>query len=153
MCRYPPSTIYRYLDLPYTKNPNNTTQIPTYTTATQIQHSPCSHRIGKAQTQSSHPLTPLSSNSNTARAKDIHISHTPPTPLIPNTSTALDTIPKLRLPSIYSCPALTTPPPPSHPHSLSIHTCNTNNSTRIRHRNHHRNPSVEMRQISSYWST
>ena len=38
--------------------------LPTYTTAiktqTHVQHPACSHRIGKAQTQSSHPLTPLS---------------------------------------------------------------------------------------------
>ena len=36
---------------------------PTYSTApqaqTHVQYSPCSQRIGKAQTQSSHPLTPV----------------------------------------------------------------------------------------------
>ena len=90
--------------------------LPTYitlTTATKtqthVQHSPCSHRIGKVQTQSSHPLTP--SPPTPPRAK--HISHTPPTPHIPRTtlihnrSAALGTIPEPRVPP--TCPALTTP--------------------------------------------
>ena len=57
----------------------------------------CSLRIGKAQTQSSYPLTP--SPLTPPRAKHIHISHTSPTPLISrttvihNTSAALDTLP------------------------------------------------------------
>ena len=55
----------------------------THTTATKtqtyVQH--CSHRIGKVQTQFSHPLTP--STPLPPRAKHIHISHTPPTPHIP----------------------------------------------------------------------
>ena len=79
MCRYPPSTIHRYLDLPstqkiqtHTEHIHNTTPplptlvqvpyiLPTYTTHTtatkiqaQVQHSPCP---GKAQTQFSHPLS------------------------------------------------------------------------------------------------
>ena len=83
LCRYPPSTIHRYLDLPstqriqtHTSYRHNTTPplptlvqapypLPTYTThttatktQTHVQHSPCPHRIGKAQTQFSHPLTP-----------------------------------------------------------------------------------------------
>ena len=90
--------------------------------------------IGKAQTQSSFPLTP--SPLHRPRATRIHISHTPPTPvipcttLIPYTSAVLDTIPEPRVPPTYSRPALTTttPPPsptpalpsPSHPHSLSL---------------------------------
>ena len=41
---------------------------PPHTTATNtqthVQHSPCPHRIGKAQTQFSHPLTPLSTNTS-----------------------------------------------------------------------------------------
>ena len=49
---------YRPLSQPHTH--------PTYTTATKtqthVQHSPCSHRIGKAQTKSSHPLIPLSTH-------------------------------------------------------------------------------------------
>ena len=43
--------------------------LPTYTThttatktPTHVQHSPCPHRIVKAQTQFSHPLTPLSTH-------------------------------------------------------------------------------------------
>ena len=75
------SILYRCLDLPSTQrcqthnsHIHNTTApfhtlvqasypLLTYTTATQthIQHSPCSHRIGKAQKQSSYPLTPLTS--------------------------------------------------------------------------------------------
>ena len=96
--------------------------LPTYTThttatkpQTHVQHPPpCSHWIVKAQTQSSHPLTPLSTHA--ARAKHIHISHTPPTTHIPhtslinNTSDALDTIPEPRVPP--TCPALTTPHAP-----------------------------------------
>ena len=56
-----------------------------------VQHSPCSHRIGKSQTQSCHIPTP---HLPPARAKHIHISHTPLTPrttLISSTSYALDT--------------------------------------------------------------
>ena len=142
MRRYPPSTIHRYLDLPPTQriqthnsHRHNTTPplqtlvqapypFPTYTThtiatktQTHVQHSPCSHRIGKAQTQSSHTLT--FSPPTPPRAKHIHISHTPPTPLIPrttlihNTSAVLDTIPEPRVPP--TCPALTTPHPPPTP--------------------------------------
>ena len=102
MCRYPPSTIHRYLDLPstqriqtHTSHRHNTTPplptpvqapypLPTYTThttatktQTHVQHSPCPQRIGKAQTQFSHPLTP--SPPTLPRAKHIHMSHTPPT--------------------------------------------------------------------------
>ena len=84
MCRYPPSTIHRYLDLPSTQIiqthtcRHNTTPplpvqapnpLPTYTThttatktQTHVQHSPCPHRIGKAQSQFSHPRTPLSTH-------------------------------------------------------------------------------------------
>ena len=81
MRRYPPSTIYRYLDLPSTQIirihdshrhtttpllqtlvlapyplPIYTTNITATQTQTHVQHSPCSHRIGKAQTQSSDHL-------------------------------------------------------------------------------------------------
>ena len=155
MCRYPPSTIRRYLDLPstqriqtHTSHRHNTTPplqtlvqapypLPTYTTATKTQthvlHSPCPHRIGKAQTQFSNPLTP--SPPTPPRAKHIHMSHTPPTPLT-SMSPVLDKTPEPRVPLIHTLTA-TTPhpdpspalPSPSHPHST--HTCNTNNSTCI----------------------
>ena len=157
MRRHPSSTIYRYLDLPsiqiiqtHNSHRHNTTPLfqtlfqtlytlPTYTshttatqTQTHVQHSPCSHRIDKAQTNPfihspPSPLTPT-------RAKHIHISYTPATPLIPRTtlipctSSALDTIPEPRVP--LACPALTTttPPPsptttfpsPAHPHTLTL---------------------------------
>ena len=152
---YPPSTIHRYLDLPstqiiqtHTSHRHNTTPplptlvqapypLPTHTTApktqTHVQHSPCPHRIGKAQTQFSHPLTPLSTH--TARAKHIHMSHTPPTPL-KSTSPVLDKTPEPCVPLIHALTTTTHHPDPtsallspSHPHST--HTCNTNNSTCI----------------------
>ena len=53
--------------------------LPTYTTATQahthVQHSPCSHRIGKAQTQSAHLLGPLSSYAAPNQTYTFHIIH------------------------------------------------------------------------------
>ena len=147
MCRYPPSTIHRYLDLPstqriqtHTSHRHNTTpplptpvQAPyplstytTHTTATKtqthVQHSPCPQRIGKAQTHSPpSPPTP-------PRAKHIHMSHTPPTPLT-STSPVLDKTPEPRVPLIHALTATTphpypTPslPSPSHPHTLTAHT-------------------------------
>ena len=98
--------------------------LPTYashTTATQthVQHSPCSHRIGKAQTLTSHPFTP--SPPTPPQAKHIHISHTPPTPLtlrttfIPSMPAASDTIPEPRIPP----QALHSPQPHLlHPHTV-----------------------------------
>ena len=122
MRRYQPSTIHRYLGLPstqriqtHTTHKHNTTPplqtlvqatytLPTYSihttatkTQTHVQHSPCFHRISKAQTQYFPPFTP--SLLTPPRTKHIHVSHTPPTPHIPrttlihNTSAALDTIP------------------------------------------------------------
>ena len=85
---------------PYTL-PIYTTHTTTTQTQTHIQHSPFSHRIDKAQTQSSYPLTP--SPPTPPRAKHIHNSHTPPTPftLIPSTSAALDTIPEPHIPPTH----------------------------------------------------
>ena len=101
--------------------------LPTATkTQTHLQYSPCTQRIGKAQTQFSHPLTPLSTH--TARAKHVHMSHTPPTPLT-STSPALDETPEPRVPLIHALTATTphpdptpAPPSPSHPHTLTAHT-------------------------------
>ena len=82
------------------------------------------HRIGKAQTQSSYPLTPPPPTPS--RVKHIYISHTPPTlpiprtTLFPSTSTALDNVAE----PTYSCPALTTttlPPSCTHPRTLSAY--------------------------------
>ena len=128
MRRYPPSTIHIYMDLSSTQiiqtrisHNHNTNQplqtlvqapyqLPTYTTPTtatqpqtHVQHSPCSHKIGKSQTQSTHPLTPPPTPSTPLQANYIHISHTSPTPLIlrtsliHSTSAALDTKPELRV--------------------------------------------------------
>ena len=66
---------------------------------------------GLVKTKPNPPMPP--------RAEYIHISHTPPTPLIPctklihNTSAALGTIPEPRVPP--TCPALTTPHPSPTP--------------------------------------
>ena len=149
MCRYPPSTIHRYLDLPYTQiiqtytsHRHNTTPplptlvqapypLPTYTThttatktQTHVQHSPCPYRIGKAQTQLSHPLAP--SPPTPPRAKHVHMSHTPPTPLT-SMSPVLNKTPEPRVPLIHALTATTplpdpTPalPSPSHPRTLTL---------------------------------
>ena len=117
MRMHPPSSIYRYLDVPSTQKSRLTTRTyitpphpyrpwsyptthslptpphptPPHPTATQtqthVQHSPFSYGISKPQTQSSYPPTTL----------NIHISHTSPTSFIPCptlihiTSAALDT--------------------------------------------------------------
>ena len=123
MCRYPPSIIHRYLDLPstqriqtHTSHRHNTTPplptlvqapypLPSYTThttatktQTHVQHSPCLQRIGKAQTQFSHPLTPHSTHTAYTH---IHMSHTPPTTLT-ITSPVLDKTSEPRVPLIHA---------------------------------------------------
>ena len=153
MCRYPPSTIDRYLDLPstqkiqtHTSTRHNTTPplptlfqapypLPTYTThttatktQTHVQHSPCPHRIGKAQTQFSHPFTP-----------------SPPTPLEPNTYTchtlhqhlslhpsqARHLYQKKHLNQVYY--SYTHSPQPHLPRTPHHITLNTNTPTRVPH--------------------
>ena len=157
MRRYPASIIYRYLDLPSTQiirthnsHRHNTTPplqtmvqtpylLPTYTTATQtqthVQHSPCSHRIGQAQ--SSHPLihSPPISTHTTPRQTHTHLTRftkfSHPEHVFCARHNARTTC-TTHMP----CPLhTTTTPHPSHTpaftspsHSLSIHTCNTNNS-------------------------
>ena len=98
----------------------------THTTATKTQThitlSPCSSRMGKVQHQSSHPLTPTPPTPS--RAKYIHMSHTPPTPLttlISSRSPALDRDPT---------PALSSP---SHPHILAAHTHETQTTVHASH--------------------
>ena len=83
---------------------------------------PVSTGVGKSQTQSSHLLTPLPPIP--LRAKHIHISHTPRTPLtlrttlIPSTSAALDTIHHNHSSSIpYTSSSVT-----SHPYTISAYT-------------------------------
>ena len=85
MRRYPPSTIYRYLDPPSThiilthnnKHRLNTTP-PSQTKPPippHIQVSPCSLRIGKTQTQSSHQEhLPPRPESNTYTCHALHLS-------------------------------------------------------------------------------
>ena len=84
--------------------------------------------IGKAQTQSSHLLTP--SPPTPPRAKHIHILHNSPIPLSHITSAELDTIPEPHIPPTFHALTTTTPhpsptrvlPSPSHPHTLSAYT-------------------------------
>ena len=94
--------------------------LATYTTATKTQthvrHSPCSHRIGKVQIQSSYPLTALPPPSTHAISRQTHTHLTYSTnsshpTLIHNTSAALDTIPEPRVPPTcpYCCCCLPTP--------------------------------------------
>ena len=62
---------------PYTSRPwfNPLPTPHTTTTQTHIQHSPCSERIGKAQTQSSHLLTPLSTHATEPNTYTSHTLH------------------------------------------------------------------------------
>ena len=183
-----------YTDNPDSHRHNTTPPLPTlvqapyplttYTTATKtqthVQHSPCPQRIGKAQTQVSHPLTP--SPPTPPRAKHKHMSHTPPTPLT-STSPELDKTPEPRVPHIHALTATTphpdpTPalPSPSHPHTLTAHTHATQTTVHHSHRNNrthnieyydnltnrprtttglltphkHTDPAVKVREISSY---
>ena len=60
------------------------TRSPTYITATKtqthVQHTPCPHMIGEAQTHFSHPLTPPPPlHPHRPEPKHIRMSHTPPT--------------------------------------------------------------------------
>ena len=99
---------------------------PTYTTHTSepktqihVQHSPCSHRIGKAQTQSSHPLTPppLLPRRPEPKTYTSHILQQlliTRTTLIHSPSAALDTIHEPGVPP--TCLALTTTTPHLSPH-------------------------------------
>ena len=95
MCRYPPSTIHRYLYLPstqriqtHTSHIHSTTPplptlvqapypLPTYTThttatktQTHVQHSSCPHRIGEAR----HPHS-LTLSQHTHKQQNMHHSH------------------------------------------------------------------------------
>ena len=113
----PPHRSQTLVQAPYPL-PTYTTHTTATKTQTHVQHSPCPHRIGKAQTQFSHPPTP-------PRTKHIHVLHTPPTPLT-STSPVLDKTPE---PLIHALTATTphpdpTPalPSPSHPHTLTAHT-------------------------------
>ena len=65
-------------------------------------------------------LTPLSNHTTPPRAKHIHMSHTPPTPLT-STSPVLDKTPEPRVPLIHALTA-TTPHPDHTPQHLSTST-------------------------------
>ena len=93
-------------------------------TQTHVQHSPCPHRIGKAQTQFSHTLTP--SPPTPPRAKHIHMSHTPPTPLT-STSPVLDKTPEPRVPLIHALTATTPRTHMQHKQKYMHHSHRTHN--------------------------
>ena len=89
-----------------------------------------SPQIGKAQTQSSHPLTPLSTHAAPSQTHTCHIPHQ----LL---SSQLDTIPEPRVPT--TCPALTTttPHPSSIPALPSTRTVTLSQHTHMQHYTHH----------------
>ena len=62
---------------PWSKTPTHyppTPPAPPHPKQTNVQHFPCSHRIGKAQTQSSHPLTPFSTHPAPSQTHT-HLTH------------------------------------------------------------------------------
>ena len=150
MCRYPPSTIHRYLDLPstqriqtHTSHRHNTTpplptlvQAPTHSPPTQPTPPQPKHRHmsntppvprGLVKPKPNSLIHSPPSPPTPPRAKHIHMSHTPPTPLT-STSPVLDKTPEPRVPLIHALTATTphpdpTPalPSPSHPHTLTAH--------------------------------
>ena len=146
LCRYPPSTIHRYLDLPstqiiqtHTSHRHNTTPplpthvqapypLPTYTTATKtqthVQHSPCPQRIGKAQTQFSHPLTPLSTHTAPSQTHT-HVTHST------NTSHKHITCTRQNTCTTHTLTATTPHPDPTPALPSHSHSTHTNNSTCI----------------------
>ena len=153
MCRYLPSTIHRYLDLPstqriqtHTSHRHNTTPpLPTLVQA----HSPPTPPQPKHRHMSNTPPVPTGlvkpkpnslihsppSPPTPPQAKHIHMSHTPPTPLT-STSPVLDKTPEPRVPLIHALTATTphpdtTPALPSPSHTHSTHTCNTTNRVEI----------------------
>ena len=146
MCRYPPSTIHRYLGLPstqiiqtHTSHRHNTTP-PLPTLVQAPTHSPPTPPQPKHRHMSNTPPVPTglvkpkpnslihSPPSPPPRAKHIHMSHTPPTPLT-STSPVLDKTPEPRVPLTHALTATTphpdpTPalPSPSHAHTLTART-------------------------------
>ena len=133
MCRYPPSTIHRYLDLPstqiiqtHTSHRHNTSPplptlvqapypLPTYTPP-QPKHRHMSNTppvpTGLVKPKPNSPIHSSPSPPTPPRAKHIHMSHTPPTPLT-STSFVLDKTPEPRVPLIHALTA-TTPHPGPH---------------------------------------
>ena len=140
MRRYPPSTIHRYLDLPYTQiiqthnsHRHNTTSPDPCPSHYPLPHSPPTpltppqpkHR----HTSNSHHVptrlvkpkpNPIIHSTHhppptPPRAKHIHISHTPPNPHIPRTTlihNTSDALDTMPEPRVPpTCPALTTPHP------------------------------------------
>ena len=144
----------------------NTTHTTATKTQTHIPLSPCSSRIGKAQTQSCQPLTPNTYHPAPSQAHTM--SYTPPTPLttlISSTLPALAKIPEPRVPPIYALTA-TTPPPnptpalpsPSHTNSLAANTHATQiivNASQSPQQTHprHRVPRQPHRQTKDYHRT
>ena len=149
MCRYPPSTIHRYLDLPSTQRiqthtsyrHNTTPPLPTlvqapYPLPTLHLHTPTPPQP-KHRHMSNTPPVPRGlvkpkpnslihsppSPPTPPRAKHIHMSHTPPTPLT-STSPVLDKTPEPRVPLINPLTAATphSDPTPALPSPSHPHT-------------------------------
>ena len=159
MCRYPPSTIHRYMDLPSTQriqtptsHRHNTTpplptlvQVPyplptytTHTTATKHRHTSNTHHVHTGLVKpkpnslihSPTPLHPCRSDPNTYTCHTLH-QHLS---LYSSTSPVLDKTPEPHVPLIHALTA-TTPPPdptpalPSPSHPHSTHPCITVTAT------------------------
>ena len=160
MGRYPTRTIQRYLDLPSTLRiqthtdirpphpsrpwPQTPYPLPKYTThttatktKTHVQHSPCSHRIGKAQTQFFHSLpSPPTTAPSQTHAYVIHSTYT-------SHNIHLKHVICTRKNTLTTCTTHTRthrkPHFPEHYTSIVVnltlsqhtHTCNTNNSACI----------------------
>ena len=141
MRRYPPSTIYRYLDITSSHPPSSWPRTPIHSPH-HHPHNPNQPHHRNPNTDTCHTLSlcvqywqipnPILSsshhhNSHPPRAKHIHISDTPPTPLTPCitlisiTSSAQDTTLEPRVPPIHSHPALTATTLPRLPHQHCCH--------------------------------
>ena len=153
MRRYPSRTIYRYLDLPPTQiiqthnsHRHNTTHTTATQTRTHVQHFPVPTGLVNKNPilLSTHPLSTHTVPSQThthltySTNSSYPMHHTHPQhvsfarhntePRVPPTCSALTTTTSITHTSIVITLALQ--------HSLSILISNTNNSTRIIHRNH-----------------
>ena len=150
MCRYPPSTIHRYLDLPstqriqtHTSHRHNTTPPlptlvqapypPTPNTPPQPKHRHMSNTppvpTGLVKPKPNSLIHSPPSPPTPPQAKHMHMSQTPPTPLT-STSPVLDKTPEPRVPLIHALTTTTphpdpTPALPSPSHSHSTHTTQT----------------------------
>ena len=158
MCRYPPSTIHRYLDLPstqriqtHTSHRHNTThrsrpwsKPPTHSPPTPPTTPEPKHRhmsstppvpTGLVKSKPNSLIHSPPSPPTPPRAKHIHMSHTPPTPLT-SMSPVLDKTPEPRVPLTATTPHPDPSPElpsPSHPHTLTALTHATQTTAHASH--------------------